>query len=355
MNSSSSFESGLTEVATPPVFKDRSTALLVFGILEIFVGALTALFIPILILGTVLSHKHSGGHQAPKYFVMNLVTLAIAAPTLLTLGIGVTQAKRWARAMNMALSWIWVSMGTLLTIVMIALLPTRIMAKMQSTQTANGSTVSAGVMAGIVTFMIVFMALFLVVLPLTFVLFYRSKNIEETFKHRDPVERWTDRIPLPVVIWILLASVGVEYNVVFSFMTPIFPFFGKYLMGFPAAGLFLIFGVIDAYVAFSFFHLRLTGWWVAVITMIFRISAVASSLGRANPLDAYSKTGLSSDQIERMHANPMFRNNSILWWGVAFMLIYLVFLLSLKRYFGLASKSGIGQPLADHGQPSQLG
>jgi hypothetical protein len=111
-----------------PDYKDRSTGLLVFGILEIGGGALAALMIPFALLGVVLSRKASGVTMPMGSLFFSIFSYAVAAAVLITLGIGAIQAKRWARALNLIISWFWLVGGILVTIMLVFLLPSATMA-----------------------------------------------------------------------------------------------------------------------------------------------------------------------------------------------------------------------------------
>ena len=321
--------------APAPDYKDRSTGLLVFGILEIAAGAFSALALPIMLLGMVIGRKAPGGPPPLGSVIPGAVTYAVAAVVLVTLGIGAIQAKRWARALNLILAWVWLIMGALVTGLLIVLLPSGFLAGMKTAaaQNANAPPVSPAVAAVVVTFIIILFAVFFVVLPIAFLLFYRSKNVEETCKHRDPVERWTDRRPLPIIAVALLAAVGSLYYVVMSFTTPLFPFFGKYLTGLPGGIACLIFAVVDAFVAVAFLRLNIMGWWVALAAMTIRIISAAVTYGRDDLMQAYARLGWSPDKLQAMSNNPLFRSHAILWMSLGFMVLYLGFLLWLRRYF----------------------
>ena len=317
----------------PPTYKDRSTPLVIFGIIEIAGGALAALAVPFVLIAAVLAPSVSGSRPIAGFALASLSYLALAA-VLITLGIGAIQAKRWAWTLNLVLSWFWLMMGVLTTLFLVVLLPEGFLAGMRSAAAQNRGAhpLPPGVMAAVLTFFIVCFAMVLIVLPLVFLLFYRSRDVEQTCKQRDPVERWTDRRPLPVLACALLAAVGCAYYVLTSFTTPA-PFFGRYLTGLPAAAFFLVLAAVDAYVAYSFFRLKITGWWVAVIAMGIRITSVVLTMKSANLLEAYSRMGWSQRQLDTMRANPMFRGGFLMWWTAVFLLFYFGFLLWLKRYF----------------------
>ncbi len=315
-------------------YLDRSTGLLVFGILEIIGGGLALFAIPLMLLGLVLSKK-AGGSVPTSSLITLPFTYGGLAAVLLTLGIGATQAKRWAWALNLIVSWVWLIVGTLMTAMLVFLLPSAMLAGMRQAATRSSNPVppAAGVMAVIITLMIVFFAVFLVVLPLVFLLFYRSKNVEMTCKRRDPVERWTDRIPLPVLAYALLAGFGAVYYLMIAFTTPLTPFFGRYLTGLPASLELIVFGLVDGFVCFCFFRRRILGWWVAVVSMCLRLLSVLLTIGHGNLLEAYSHIGWSQRQLEQLSRNPFFSGGGVLATMVAFTLAYLLFLIWLKRYF----------------------
>ena len=229
-----------------PTYRDRSNAIFALGVLEILGGGLSALMIPLMLLGLMFGRRVSGTGTPLRSFVPSALSYAILAIVLVTLGIGAIQLKRWARALNLILSWFLLIMGVFVIVLLLVILPS-FLAGIPSVSPRNPAapqlpTVFTAVM---ITLVIVLFTFFLVILPLVFMLFYRSKNVEETFRRRDPSERWTDRLPLPVIAATLLSSFGALYCLVLSFSTPLFPFFGRYLVGpFGTIG-FLIIAAID--------------------------------------------------------------------------------------------------------------
>ena len=51
-----------------------------------------------------------------------------------------------------------------------------------------------------------------VLLPIAWVLFYRSRHVQATCEARDPVARWTDACPLPVLALRVCLKKGVYRN-----------------------------------------------------------------------------------------------------------------------------------------------
>ncbi len=319
---------------SPAAYEDRSTGLMIFGVLEIIGGALILLLIPLMLLGLFIGRRTGGGPPLSSFVTLPLTYLSIAV-ALLALGIGATQAKRWAWALNLILSWIWVVLGALVTLMLVFLLPGSVLAGMRAAaaRTPNASTPSPGVMAVLLTVIISVVAIFLIVLPIAFLLFYRSKNVELTCKHRDAKECWTDRIPLPLIAYGLLASFGAAHYFLTSFARPVFPLFGKYVTGVPAGVVLLAFAVLNVFIAVSFFRTKIVGWWVAVVSVGVQIISTVMTVSARNLLQAYSRLGWSPSQLETMSRSPMLHGPGLLVWTLALTIPYFVFLLWTKRYF----------------------
>ena len=88
-------------VADAPAYRDRSTGLVIFGIVQIILGLLAALMVPFMVLGAFMSRLSPGGAaMRPSQFVSGVATYAFIAAAFLALGIGSVQKKRWARALT---------------------------------------------------------------------------------------------------------------------------------------------------------------------------------------------------------------------------------------------------------------
>lgn len=350
--SASEIAPAIFPVSASPTYRDRSTGLTIFGVVQIILGIFAALMVPFALLGVFLSRLGPESAMHPRQFVSGIATYVFAAAVLLTLGIGSVQAKRWARALTLVTSWYWLAIGILLTVLLTAILPvTMKTALAQAQQNSPGASpeISTGIMAVILTIMIVFAAVFLVLVPIGFVVFYSRKDVAETCRHRDPVERWTDRAPLPVLGASIVLFVGALYLLVIGITTPLFPFFGRYLTGAGGVGCFIALAALDIYLSVSLFRLQPSGWWIALTTLAVRLISVTITYARADLMQAYSKVGFSDAQLKMMNSNPMFRSHVILWWSLFSMLALFGYLIWLKRYF-----KGRARPLRTDPLPAQI-
>jgi hypothetical protein len=320
-----------------PAFRDRGTGLTIFGVVQIILGLLAALMVPLIALGAFMSRVAPDGGMRAGQVISGVATYAFAAAALLTLGIGSVRMKRWARALTLVTSWYWLIMGALATVLLTAILPVLmkgVLAQMkQSSADASSVEMSTGVMAVILTLVILFAAFFLVLVPIAFVIFYSRKDVAETCRRRDPVERWTDRAPLPVLAASVALFTGALYMLLVGLTTPLFPFFGRYLTGIAAVACFVVLAALDLYISVALFRLQLSGWWIAIGAVSIRMVSMILTYGRADLMQAYAKVGMSDAQLEMMNSTPLFRGHVLLWWSMLSMVLFLGYLVWLKHYF----------------------
>lgn len=164
-----------------PVSRDRGTGLMIFGVFQIILGLLAALMVPFVALGAFMSRLAPGGSMRPGQFVSGVATYALVAAALIGLGIGSVQTKRWAHALTLVISWYWLIIGTLVTILMTAMLPVAMRSVLaqthQNAAAGPSAEVPTGVMAAILTVIIIFAAFFLVLVPIAFVVFYGREDV----------------------------------------------------------------------------------------------------------------------------------------------------------------------------------
>ena len=329
-----------------PQYRDRSTGLMIFGVVQIILGLLAGSMVPMVALATFVARLAPGGAMRPVQFVSSMASYALIAGTLLTFGIGSVQMRRWARALTLVFSWYWLVTGVLITVLLTAMLPVMMRGVLQAQQKAAGQSqpVSAAIMAVILTIIIVLAAIFLVVVPVALVIFYSRQDVADTCHFRDPVERWTDRVPLPVLGACVVLAVQSIYLVFAGLATPMFPFFGRYFTGAPAVVCFLLFGCFDGCLAFAFYGLKPAAWWLAVVAAPLRILSMAITYARADLMQAYSKMGWSEAQMQMLNSSPLFRGHVILWWSLLSAIIFFGYLLWLKQFFkpsGVSQRNGV--------------
>src|SRR5438132_6421360 len=106
-----------------PTYKDRRRGLIGFGIVEIVIGCVVALFLPLSFFGQALSAKATGAPPNYQVIVTTALLYGLLALLFIWLGVGSIQSRRWARALSLILSWTWLLTGIATVIVCIALMP----------------------------------------------------------------------------------------------------------------------------------------------------------------------------------------------------------------------------------------
>jgi hypothetical protein len=317
-------------MTTPPTpdYRDRSTGLLVFGILEILAGALCALFLLLLLVMSSLGPANA--LSPPPPVVPALFVYGFGSVTFIWLGIGSIAAQRWARALLLCLSAVGLCAG-LVGCALLALTIPYISQTIQQAALKNGSAaLPPGFARTMATVAVAILSLIYVIVPGTLFLFYRSPNVKRTCGVRDPVERWTDRCPLPVLALSLLMAFGAVSITFVQGSVHGFPLFGVVVSG---AANHLLIGLLAAlllYIAWGLYRLRAQAWWIALACQLLAGVSGVITVFRYDLADLYLRMGVdprSADATAQI-LGPAFR------WLVPFTILPgLVWLLCVRRYF----------------------
>jgi hypothetical protein len=284
------------------IYRDRSLGLVVFGVIEILIGAFLALMVPLALLALWVSGGGASGSSTLRSTVPLLGIYAIVAVLFVWLGIGSIRARRWACDLMLAISRIWLVTGVCTLLISWLVLP----GLLQGFSAAEGLPPEILVVAIGVTLAIV--SLIYVVLPGAFVLFYRSPAVIATCRARDPRPQFTDDCPPRVltlsVVW-GMAAISVVAMPAYNWA---FPFFGRLLLG--AAGAVPWIGVlmVCAALAWGSCRRRPWAWWGAVAaTVAAAVSTVLTSI-RMSPAAMIRALPIADDQMQVL--------SSISWPGV---------------------------------------
>ncbi|HET7434912.1 MAG TPA: hypothetical protein VFN10_09405 [Thermoanaerobaculia bacterium] len=272
--------------------RDRSGLLTALGVVQILVG----LGCGVLLLGVIASDSlatRSGGAPLSQRAVASTIfVLGMAAFHFVTVGVGSMRARRWARALSVVVSALWLAGGTVATIATVTIVP-RVAPDRPLVATAAGMFVA------------------LIVLSLALLFLYARPDVRATCEHRDRA-RWTDRVPLPVLALSLILAFAAA-SLLVSLSDPVVPLFGTVVSGAPAALSLLALAILCAVLAVGVYRLK-TGAWLAVVLLQI-IGSIVAGVTMAR-----TSGGLARD--------------AVVWTLLAgSWLLYLGFLLSLRRYF----------------------
>jgi hypothetical protein len=316
-------------------FKDRKTGLVIFGIFHIIIGFFCALSIPLMIFG-MMAATSLDKNAAPSIGVGQMILVAILylllAVWFVWMGIGSILARKWARALILITSWLWLICGLIGFIVILFFIP-----DIFSPLTVNKELPRevAAIVQSIVT---AFLAFIFIVIPGAFVLFYSSRHVKATCEQRDRRPRWTDKAPLPVItlssVWGCIA-ISMPLMGFYRWTTP---FFGFVLSGIPGAAVVLIYVVLFAYAAWGTYRLQVNAWWCGLLLTIISGMSTGITFLRVGLLELYETMHVPRETIAMIEGLSVFQSSSyLLLWGAA-IIGFLMFIIYTKRYFKASAR-----------------
>lgn len=326
--------------APPPAYKNRRTALIVFGIIEILIG-LCCLGMALLMALVLFSGPPTPNEPAlpfPPSILFGLMVgfYCLVAAIFIAMGIGSIKAQRWVRVAMLVMSSLWLAFGLFGALVAAIVMPVA----MRATQTQQQHPLDASVMHAILIVSIVITAFFYVILPLTFLLFYSTRNVRLTLEAASitPAPQPSPR-PLLVSIlgWYFFVTLALSTPIALSFRRP-YPFFGTFLTGWTATIFMLLWAVAFGCFAWEFYQLRLRGWYgILGLALLGRLSH-GITLWRVGWLGYYRQVmGSSMALYEDNPVFAAFTNGWFQWIAlVGFSSVLLILLLFVRKHFSQA-------------------
>lgn len=261
----------------------RSIGLIFAGVLQILIGIACAAVLLYIAADSDLTVRQ--GPHAAASLASSLTACGIATVYFAGVGAGSLRRRRWARALGLVVSTMWLVAG-IVTAILILLLP-------------RVPAAAAGLIAAIT------------VLPLILVWLYGRKAVRLECDAAD-VPRWTDRVPLPVLAVVIILAFG-SVLLVANLANPVLTLFTTRMSGAPAALTLLGLAILCAWLAIQLYRLNESAWWTVVLLQV--IGCVAAAIARA-----YARSRPSGLFVAAV---------------VAVWLAYFAYLLFIRRYFAL--------------------
>lgn len=282
--------------------------LIAFGLVQILTGLVCGLLVLAVIAGAELAQRTAPMRSS---VTSAIVVYGIAAVYFVTVGVGSIRARRWARALSVVVSAIWMAGGVVATLMIMLILP-RVMEGLPRPTLGFGCAGAVGAILGIV-------------LPLVLFLFYRLPSVHAAVEARDPKPRWTDRVPLPVlamVLILLFSAITLLANV----SNPVLALFGDVVAGAAASLVILTIAVLCTFVAVQLYFLKESGWWTLLILQIAGLLYGAIAIMRSDYQTVAQREGAPA--ASAVYADPFFLGALLAAW-----LAHFAFLLYLRRFF----------------------
>lgn len=311
----------------PPPFRDAHGGLIAFGVIEIVLGAFAVLTIPSTLFGQFMIARRDG--HAPDWSLVapTIAILAAIAGGLIWLGIGSLRARRWARALLVCFGAMGLCYGVVALAALIPVLRNMDeLFRQQNPPLPPAAALIAKIVA-VATCFVMYVAI-----PGAILLFYRRPNVKLTCEARDPVVRWTDRCPLPVLA-MCIVQVGSSACLLLMGRYAAYPIFGYIVTGWPARPLWLGFVAFSLYSARGFYRLCRRVWLVyTVVLLALSVSSIATFL-HGDLIALYQAAGMPEWELKQVARSPLIRSNLFVWYAAVGALIYGGYLLYLGRYF----------------------
>lgn len=312
-------------------FRDQSTGLILFGVLQLLLGGASGLMTLVMVATLAMPGTEQATGASLRMMLPGMAMYVLLALGFIVLGIGSIRARRWAWTLTVVLSWLWLVMGGI-ACVSAVFFASSMFASMQRQVGGRPEFL-------IVTLLIsgVFLLIVYVVLPGSFLLFYQRASVRATCEARDPRIPWTDRCPKPVLALSLLLTFWSVMSLASTVTSGgMFPMFGATLYGLPGAAAFLLLALATACLAWGTYRLKPIAWWGTLLLFVAVPLSSWLTFSRTNPLDMYTKAGLSADQLETIRNSGVLESWPLMgtWGSLVGGVVAVGYLLCLRPCFG---------------------
>ena len=275
----------------PPVnssvgpYRDRRTALLIAGVLEILLGVGALLIVGLMIFAASMVTAQGAGSKGSM--IPGIAVYGIAGLVFVMLGVGSIRARRWARALWLVVSSFWL-IGGVLAAAVVALLMASV----------------AGVESILLIAILSFFAVFMIGLPASLLAFYRSPHVKATCEAAAPEPCWTDGCPLPVLgaaLW--FASMTLTLPWMGWLYGGLYPFFGHFVRGAAGHGLWMVSGLLSGIATYGIYRRIHTLWLLGLVLVLGQGISATVTYAVVDPKELFAAMGIEGaalEQIERM-------------------------------------------------------
>ena len=275
----------------PPVnssvgpYRDRRTALLIAGVLEILLGVGAWLIVGLMIFAASMVTAQGAGSKGSM--IPGIAVYGVAGLVFVMLGVGSIRARRWARALWLVVSSFWL-IGGVLAAAVVALLMASV----------------AGVESILLIAILSFFAVFMIGLPASLLAFYRSPHVKATCEAAAPEPCWTDGCPLPVLgaaLW--FASMTLTLPWMGWLYGGLYPFFGHFVRGAAGHGLWMVSGLLSGIATYGIYRRIHTLWLLGLVLVLGQGISATVTYAVVDPKELFAAMGIEGaalEQIERM-------------------------------------------------------
>ena len=329
---------------TTPVYPDRSTRLMLFGVLQVLLGCICGLMAVMMVVFSSLGpmpKTPQGPAMNAQMMIPGMVFYFLLAVALIWLGIGLIRARRWAWTLTIVLSWMWLVIGVVSFVSFLFVAGPMMSASIaQQGKIPPEAIMAMRIVSGAV------LACIYILLPAVFLVFCHHESVRATCQRRDPKIPWTDRCPMPVLVLSILMALSVVSMFSVLAYGCVMPLFGVFISGAAGAVVVLLMALVMAYLAWGTYRLQMAAWWGTLLLWIAGTVNMAVTFSQAGLMEMYEKMGMPAAQLEMMRKSGVVETMSHWgpWMGILGGIAWLGYLLYVRRYFVRSGEATTGTP-----------
>jgi hypothetical protein len=209
----------------------------------------------------------------------------------------------------------------------------KILANLPASGTAGQPAMPPAALGAVMVILFLVFSVIFVVMPAIWTFFYHSRHVKATCEARDPLTRWTDACPLPVLAF----SLWLMFSVLMILLMPVvghgvMPFFGTFVSGLPGTLVCLAVAAVWGYAAWLLYRLDVRGWWLIMIALVVFLASSLLTYARHDVLEMYHLMGYPEAQIEQIQKTGLLTGNRMILLMLFSFLPFLGFLCFIKKY-----------------------
>jgi len=329
----------------PPVnssvgpYRDRRTALLIAGVLEILLGVGAWLIVGLMVFAASMVTAQGAGGKGS--IIPGIAVYGIAGLFFVILGVGSIRARRWARALWLVVSSFWLISGVFAVAVMAWFMPSALAGAAPA-----GQQPPPGVQSILWIAILSFVAVFIIGLPASLLAFYRSPHVKATCEGAAPEPCWTDGCPLPVLgaaLW--FASMTLTLPWMGWVYGGLYPFFGHFVRGAAGHGLWMVSGLLSGIATYGIYRRIHTLWLLGLVLVLGQGISATVTYAVVDPKELFAAMGIEGAAVEQIERMGMLRPSFMIGSAAAAILPMVGLLLWARACFPKRSTEPAVQPL----------
>jgi MFS family permease len=285
--------------------------------------------------------------HTPPNMIMMAILYAGFGLGLAWLGVGCILTRRWAWKLALSAGWLWVLLVVTGVIAYAFIIPQFVqnLTALASTTVPSGGSSPSPTFGGpslqmfFILLGVLIVVMFYLAPAIALIIVFGLKSTRVTCEFRDPTPRWTDAVPVPVlVLWLLFVTTAFGLVALAPGYWGLVPFTVKVdpRVSVPIWMLVLIALVLASR---DLAAMRMRGWWLSLAIVICGGAAGAIMMQHIDPMLAYQNASIPEEQKKKM----IEMATNISYWIIPAVSSVLItcYVFWLRRFFAPAPKPGV--------------